>query len=62
MIFTDQDGSFPGYRGDKDKFSIWGESYGGHWVPTFADYFYSQNARIEAGELNGTSLAITRLV
>ncbi|THX08344.1 alpha/beta-hydrolase [Aureobasidium pullulans] len=49
---------FPGYRGDKHKFSIWGESYGGHWVPTFADYFYSQNARIEAGELNGTSLAI----
>ncbi|KAI5250265.1 alpha/beta-hydrolase [Aureobasidium subglaciale] len=45
---------FPGYEGQKDKFNIWGESYGGHWVPTFADYFYKQNDRITAGEIDAT--------
>ncbi|KAH0282290.1 alpha/beta-hydrolase [Aureobasidium namibiae CBS 147.97] len=52
---------FPGYSGNKQKFSIWGESYGGHWVPTFADYFYKQNDRISSGELNGTLLTIESL-
>ncbi|KAI5240634.1 alpha/beta-hydrolase [Aureobasidium subglaciale] len=49
---------FPGYEGQKDKLNIWGESYGGHWVPTFADYFYKQNDRINAGETNATILNI----
>jgi carboxypeptidase C (cathepsin A) len=53
--------SFPGYSGDKQKFSIWGESYGGHWVPTFADYFYKQNDRIDSGDLSGTPLTIESL-
>ncbi|KAH0337683.1 alpha/beta-hydrolase, partial [Aureobasidium melanogenum] len=52
---------FPGYSGEKQKFSIWGESYGGHWVPTFADYFYKQNDRISSGGLNATSLTIESL-
>ncbi|KAG9664796.1 alpha/beta-hydrolase, partial [Aureobasidium melanogenum] len=52
---------FPGYSGDKEKFSIWGESYGGHWVPTFADYFYKQNDLISSGHLNATSLTIESL-
>ncbi|KAI4729111.1 alpha/beta-hydrolase [Aureobasidium sp. EXF-10728] len=52
---------FPGYTGDKTKFNIWGESYGGHWVPTFADYFYKQNDRISSGSLNATSVTIESL-
>ncbi|KAG9836118.1 alpha/beta-hydrolase, partial [Aureobasidium melanogenum] len=52
---------FPGYTGDKQTFSIWGESYGGHWVPTFADYFYKQNDLISSGHLNATSLIIESL-
>ncbi|KAH0154649.1 alpha/beta-hydrolase, partial [Aureobasidium melanogenum] len=52
---------FPGYTGDKQSFSIWGESYGGHWVPTFADYFYKQNDLISSGHLNATSLTIESL-
>ncbi|KAG9692005.1 alpha/beta-hydrolase, partial [Aureobasidium melanogenum] len=52
---------FPGYSGNKQKFSIWGESYVGHWVPTFADYFYKQNDRISSGDLNATSLTIESL-
>ncbi|KAH0278786.1 alpha/beta-hydrolase, partial [Aureobasidium melanogenum] len=52
---------FPGYSGNKQKFSIWGESYGGHWVSTFADYFYKQNDRISSGDLNATTLTIESL-
>ncbi|KAH0200179.1 alpha/beta-hydrolase, partial [Aureobasidium melanogenum] len=52
---------FPGYTGDKQSFSIWGESYGGHWVPSFADYFYKQNDLISSGHLNATSLTISSL-
>jgi carboxypeptidase C (cathepsin A) len=41
---------FPDYK-SPDKFSIWAESYGGHYGPTFADYFIQQNTRIDTGEL-----------
>ncbi|ETS82528.1 hypothetical protein PFICI_04404 [Pestalotiopsis fici W106-1] len=42
---------FPHYRPNDDRFSIWAESYGGHWGPTFSDYFEQQNERITNGEL-----------
>lgn len=42
---------FPKYKPQNNKFSIWTESYGGHWGPTFSDYFESQNAKITSGTL-----------
>ncbi|KAH8889062.1 alpha/beta-hydrolase [Thozetella sp. PMI_491] len=35
------------------SFSLWTESYGGHWGPTFFRYFYEQNQAIEAGKIPG---------
>lgn len=32
--------------------SIWTESYGGHYGPTFANYFQTQTDRITSGELS----------
>ncbi|KAG5722929.1 Carboxypeptidase S1 [Termitomyces sp. T112] len=36
--------------------AIWTESYGGHYGPTFAAYFLSQNEAIDAGTLLGSKL------
>ncbi|KAJ7100440.1 serine carboxypeptidase [Mycena epipterygia] len=36
--------------------AIWTESYGGHYGPTFASYFLSQNAAIKAGTATGVNL------
>lgn len=40
---------FPKYKARDNKFSIWGQSYGGHYVPVYADYFYKQNDKITSG-------------
>jgi carboxypeptidase C (cathepsin A) len=37
-------------------FAIWTESYGGHYGPTFAAYFLSQNAAIAAGTITGVKI------
>ncbi|KAG9096623.1 hypothetical protein FS749_008101 [Ceratobasidium sp. UAMH 11750] len=37
-------------------FGIWTESYGGHYGPTFAAYFLSQNAAIDAGTVTGIKI------
>ncbi|KAI0075950.1 serine carboxypeptidase [Panus rudis PR-1116 ss-1] len=37
----------------KNDFAIWTESYGGHYGPTFADYFLQQNAAIAKGSISG---------
>ncbi|KAJ7456052.1 Alpha/Beta hydrolase protein, partial [Mycena latifolia] len=36
--------------------AIWTESYGGHYGPTFASYFLSQNDKISAGTATGVNL------
>lgn len=46
---------FPEHNAKDGKFSVWGQSYGGHWVPTFVDYFYTQNQRIASGELSAST-------
>ena len=38
------------------ELAIWTESYGGHYGPTFATYFLSQNAAIDAGTASGVKL------
>jgi carboxypeptidase C (cathepsin A) len=40
--------NFPQYRPKNDKISIWGESYGGHYVPTFSSFFEAQNELIDS--------------
>ncbi|KAL7893039.1 Alpha/Beta hydrolase protein [Trichoderma sp. SZMC 28014] len=34
---------FPEYKPKNNRLSLWGESYGGHYVPTLAGYIASQN-------------------
>ncbi|KAJ7452966.1 serine carboxypeptidase [Mycena galericulata] len=41
--------------------AIWTESYGGHYGPTFAAYFLSQNAAIAAGTATGATLNLKTL-
>lgn len=49
---------FPVYKPKNNKFSIWGESYAGHWAPTFADYFETQNERIADGTLDKSAVPL----
>ena len=37
-------------------FNLWTESYGGHYGPSFFNYFYDQNQMIANGTTNGTQL------
>ncbi|KAG6853470.1 hypothetical protein C0991_004144 [Blastosporella zonata] len=39
-----------------NNLALWTESYGGHYGPTFAAYFLSQNAAIDAGTVSGVKL------
>jgi carboxypeptidase C (cathepsin A) len=38
--------------------SIWGQSYGGHYGPVYADYFEQQNDKIANGSLDGCAIPI----
>lgn len=50
---------FPHYKPKDNKFSIWTESYGGHYGPTFSDVFNTQNQRIQDGGLKaGTAVPL----
>lgn len=44
---------FPVYKPKDNTFSIWGESYGGHYCPSFAEFFISQSKKIENGAIAG---------
>ncbi|KAK4096183.1 alpha/beta-hydrolase [Parathielavia hyrcaniae] len=48
QIWTQQ---FPKYKPRNRKLSIWTQSYGGHYGPTFANFFTEQTRKIEAGTL-----------
>jgi carboxypeptidase C (cathepsin A) len=41
--------------------AIWTESYGGHYGPTFAAYFLSQNEAIAQGKISGITLNLKTL-
>ncbi|KAJ7504986.1 serine carboxypeptidase [Mycena galericulata] len=43
------------------KLALWTESYGGHYGPTFAAYFLSQNDAIAAGTVRGVHLNLKTL-
>jgi carboxypeptidase D len=44
---------FPEHRRPRDRwrFSVWTESYGGHYGPALARFVAAQNARVAAGDL-----------
>ena len=42
-------------------FNLWTESYGGHYGPTFYDYFYQQNELISSGKQEGVALRMDTL-
>ncbi|KAK4696036.1 hypothetical protein P7C71_g1816, partial [Lecanoromycetidae sp. Uapishka_2] len=42
-------------------FNLWTESYGGHYGPSFYNYFYDQNELIANGSANGTQLIFDTL-
>ncbi|KAF2232887.1 putative carboxypeptidase S1 [Viridothelium virens] len=44
--------SFPEYKPNDDKISIWTESYGGHYGPAFTAFFQEQNMKIKNGTWN----------
>ncbi|OCT51282.1 Carboxypeptidase S1 B [Cladophialophora carrionii] len=41
--------TFPAYKPNDDRVSIWTESYGGHYGPAFANFFQEQNDKIANG-------------
>jgi carboxypeptidase C (cathepsin A) len=49
---------FPGYKSTDNRFSIWGESYAGHYNPVYADYFEQQNELIASDSYNGSAIAL----
>jgi carboxypeptidase D len=50
--------SFPEYNTCKKEVIIFGNSYGGFYVPVTAGYFVEQNAKIAMGQLDGTVIPI----
>lgn len=49
---------FPERPSCDNRFSIWGESYDGHYGPVYADYFERQNDRISSGTLTGNAVQL----
>lgn len=42
-------------------FSLWTESYGGHYGPAFFNHFYEQNQKIVNGTVDGIELVFNSL-
>ncbi|KAF2247337.1 alpha/beta-hydrolase [Trematosphaeria pertusa] len=49
---------FPEYQSKSNSFSIWGESYAGHYAPVYAAYFEQQNDRIANGSITGSAIQL----
>jgi hypothetical protein len=49
---------FPLYKSIDNHFSIWAQSYGGHYGPIFADYFEQQNDRLANGSASGNEVQL----
>ncbi|KAI0381458.1 carboxypeptidase S1 [Hypomontagnella monticulosa] len=47
---------FPEHTSSDDSISIWTESYGGRYGPSFARYIHEQNARIRSSSLQGAKV------
>lgn len=44
---------FPSYKPNDNRISIFGESYGGKYLPIFTRFFLEQNAKIDKGVIKG---------
>ncbi|KAF2720463.1 putative carboxypeptidase S1 [Polychaeton citri CBS 116435] len=51
-------GNFPEYKTKDKSIGIWGNSYGGYWVPRTAALFLQQNAKIASRKLTGVKLPV----
>lgn len=49
---------FPEYKSKDNRFSIFGESYAGHYNPIFADHFEQQSELIAQGSTNGSAIEL----
>jgi carboxypeptidase D len=49
---------FPEYKPRDNKISIWSESYGGHYGPTFANFFAKQTQKIADGSVDQTAVPL----
>ncbi|KAK4033943.1 Alpha/Beta hydrolase protein [Parachaetomium inaequale] len=49
---------FPQYKPSENKISIWSESYGGHYGPTFANFFSKQSQKIADGSIDQTAIPL----
>ncbi|XDG07750.1 hypothetical protein ABKA04_007365 [Annulohypoxylon sp. FPYF3050] len=47
---------FPEHNSSDDSISIWTESYGGRYGPSFARFIHEQNARIRSSSLQGAKV------
>jgi carboxypeptidase D len=45
---------FPKYKPPQNKFSIWSQSYGGHYGPAFSHFFTEQNQQISARTIHSS--------
>lgn len=43
------------------RFNLWTESYGGHWGPTFFNYFFDQNVLIREKKTQGVEIQLETL-
>ena len=49
---------FPKWQTSDKRISLWGNSYGGFWVPATAAYIQKQNVKIKNGEISGTTIEL----
>ncbi|KAF2832655.1 alpha/beta-hydrolase [Ophiobolus disseminans] len=49
---------FPPYKPHTNNFSIWGQSYAGHYAPVIAAHFSTQNALIAASNKNSSAIPL----
>ena len=52
---------FPEYNTCDRRISLWGNSYGGYWVPSTAAYIRKQNEKIRHGKIDGEVLDVSQV-
>lgn len=55
---TSRSRRFPKYKPKNNKISIWSESYGGHYGPSFAAFFTEQNRKIADGTISNNAVTL----
>lgn len=50
---------FPVYKPANNKFSVWTESYGGHYGPAIGDFFDTQNAALKKANDSASAIPLS---